>query len=148
MAAGQLSLTRRALLAACEAPALAPARGSSLRLPALDAGPMSTDAEDLLEAGSSFPDDPLEDAWDYALARHAMCDAALAAAAHSEDEDLYDRLGERHEDALQSLLRTPAPDVAALALKLDLALDERSLEYFGDLAGMRALKEDARRLSA
>ena len=53
----------------------------------------------------------------------------------------------RHDDALHSLLRTPAPDVAALALKLDLALDERTLEYFGDLAGMQALKEDARRLS-
>jgi hypothetical protein len=59
--------------------------------------------------------------WKRALARFRRAAAALAAAAHSEDEDLYDRLGERHEDALQTLLRTPAPDVAALALKLDLA---------------------------
>jgi hypothetical protein len=85
--------------------------------------------------------------WKPALAHYRTCDAALAAAAHTEDEDLYDRLGERHEDALQTLLSTPAPDVAALALKLDLALDERTLEYFGDLAGMQALKEDARRLA-
>jgi hypothetical protein len=85
--------------------------------------------------------------WKRALARFRRADAALAAAAHTEDEDLYDRLGERHDDALQSLLRTPAPDVAALALELDLALDERSLEYFGGFAGIQALKADARRLS-
>jgi len=131
MAAGQLSLTRRALLAACAAPALAPA---------------DADAHDLLEVGS-FPDDPIEDTWDFALAHYRMCEMALDAVAHTEDEALYDRLGERHHDALQTLLRTPAPDVAALALKLDLALDERTLEYFGDLAGMQALKQDARRLS-
>jgi hypothetical protein len=88
-----------------------------------------------------------EATWKRALTRYRRADAALAAVAGSEDEALYDRVGERHEDALQSLLRTPAPDVAALALKLDLALDERSLEYFGDLAGMQLLKADARRLS-
>jgi hypothetical protein len=88
------------------------------------------------------------DGWARALAHYRTCEAALAAAGHSEDEDLYDRLGERHEDALQDLLRAPAPDIAALACKLDLALDERSLEYFGDLAAMRAIKQDARRLSA
>lgn len=142
MAVGQLSLTRRALLAACAAPALVPAR--ALCRPALAA---EMDVDVLPVDDLPFPDDPLEDAWDYAVAHYRMCDAALAAAAHSEDEELYDRLGERHEEALQGLLRTPAPDVAALAVKLDLALDERSLEYFGDLAGMQLLKADARRLS-
>jgi hypothetical protein len=87
------------------------------------------------------------DGWRKALAHYRMCDAALDAAAHTENEDLYDRLGERHDDALQALLRTPAPDVAALAMKLDLALDERTLEYFGDLDGLKMLKADARRLS-
>ncbi|HEY0311602.1 MAG TPA: hypothetical protein VGC56_03825 [Allosphingosinicella sp.] len=89
----------------------------------------------------------VERKWNRALARYQRADAALAAAADSEDEAFYDRVGERHEEALQSLLRTPATDIAALALKLELALDERSLEYFGDLAGMQLLKADARRLS-
>jgi hypothetical protein len=48
---------------------------------------------------------------------------------------------------LLALLHTPAPDVAALAMKLDFALDERTLEYFGDLAAMHAIKQDAHRLS-
>src|SRR3954470_2841340 len=86
--------------------------------------------------------------WDKALARFRAADSALAAAAHTEDEDLYDRLGIRHERALQRLLRTPAPTVAALALKLDLALDERAGECIGDSVAMKELKRDANRLAA
>jgi hypothetical protein len=82
------------------------------------------------------------------LALFKKADAALAAAVHTEDEDLYDRLGVRHERALQRLLRTPAPHLAALAAKLDLALDERTVEFFGDAAAMKALKQDARRLAS
>jgi hypothetical protein len=85
--------------------------------------------------------------WDRALARFQRAEAALAAAAQTEDEALYDRLGARHDIALRRLLRTPAPHLAALALKLDLALDERSLEFAGDAAAMKALKDDARRLA-
>ena len=144
MAAGQLSLTRRALLAACAAPALAPA--SAFGHTGRDNATTGAEAHDLLDV-SSWPDDPVEDAWDYALAEYRLRDLELAEAAHTEDEDLYDRLGERHDDALQNLLRTPAPDVASLAVKLDLALDDRTLEYFGDLAGMRAIKADAHRLA-
>ena len=66
--------------------------------------------------------------WDHALKKYQKAEAALAAAAHTDDEALYDRLGTRHERALQRLLRTPAPTVAALALKLDLALYERAEE--------------------
>jgi hypothetical protein len=142
MAAGQLSLTRRALLAACAAPALAPPRH-----PGLDPGSMNTEPGSSREPCSWIADQVRNDAWGRTLAHYRTCDAALAAAAHTDDQDLYDRLGERRDDALQSLLHTPAPDVAALAIKLDLALDERTLEYFGDLAGMKAIKEDARRLS-
>jgi hypothetical protein len=143
MAAGQLSLTRRALLAACAAPALAPAGAPCRRGLSTDAG-----VEDRRGADFLCPDDRLEGTWNHALAYYRTCDDALAAAAHVEDEDLYDRLGERHDGALQALLGTPAPDIAALAMKLDLALDERTLEYFGDLASLQTLKADARRLSA
>jgi hypothetical protein len=82
------------------------------------------------------------------LSRYQKAEAALAAAAHTEDEDLYDRLGARHDRALQRLLRAPAPHLAALAAKLDLALDERAGEFIGDAAAMKALKQDARRLAA
>jgi hypothetical protein len=82
------------------------------------------------------------------LSQFQKAEAALAAAAHTADEDFYDRLGARHDRALRRLLRTPAPDVAALALKLDLALDDRSLEFAGDAAAMKALKQDAHRLAA
>jgi hypothetical protein len=86
--------------------------------------------------------------WDRALKKYQKAEAALVAAAQTQDEALYDRLGDRHEAALQRLLRTPAPTVAALATKLDLALYEDAVEYIGDAAAMRALKQDARRLAA
>jgi hypothetical protein len=77
----------------------------------------------------------------------AAADVALAAAAGEPDE-VYDPIGSRHEAALQRLLRTPAPDAAALARKLELALDERAGEFFGDEAAMKAIKRDARRIAA
>jgi len=85
--------------------------------------------------------------WDRAFAVLQKAQAALDAVAHIPDEDLYDRVGARHERALQRLLRTPAPDLPALAAKLELALDERSGEFFGDSAAMKAIKRDARRLA-
>jgi len=86
--------------------------------------------------------------WNRALAKYQKAESALAAAAHTEDEALYDRLGDRHEAALQRLLLTPAPTIAALALKLDLALYEAACEFTADLAAMRVLKADARRLAS
>ena len=76
-----------------------------------------------------------------------MADAALAAAGAAPDQ-VYDLLGARHDAALRRLLRTPAPDVAALAYKLELALDERTEEFFGDQTAMKAVKRDVRRLAA
>jgi hypothetical protein len=86
--------------------------------------------------------------WDRALKKYQKAEAALAAAVHTEDQALYDRLGDRHDRAVQRLLLTPAPTIAALALKLDLALYERACEFTADLPAMRALKQDARRLCA
>ena len=85
--------------------------------------------------------------WTRALARFDAAEAALAEAAGAPDE-VYDPIGARHEVALQHLLRTPAPDAAALARKLELALDERAGEFFGDEAAMKAIKRDARRIAA
>ncbi|HEY0312928.1 MAG TPA: hypothetical protein VGC56_10590 [Allosphingosinicella sp.] len=88
-----------------------------------------------------------DEKWKKALARFQKAEAALTAAAHTHDEALYDRLGTRHEAALQRLLRTPAPNIAALAAKLDLALYQDAVEFIGDAAAMRAIKQDARRLA-
>jgi hypothetical protein len=85
--------------------------------------------------------------WDRALARFAAAEAAIAAAAGAPDH-VYDPIGARHHIALARLLRTPAPDLAALARKLDLALEERTVEFIGDEVAMRMLKQDAYRLAA
>jgi hypothetical protein len=85
--------------------------------------------------------------WDRAFTLFEKAQAELDAAAHTPDEDLYDRLGARHTRAMRRLLRTPAPDLPAVAAKLELALDERSGEFFGDETDMNAIKSDVRRLA-
>jgi len=49
--------------------------------------------------------------------------------------------------ALRRLLRVPAPDLAALALKLELAVDDQAWELTGAEEYLGALKDDARRLA-
>ena len=150
MADGQHKLSRRALLGAvCAAPLV--------RHPGLDPGSMNTV---LVQPGTAvFMDSGLRrndgggrfcavTLWDRAFARFEKAQAALDTAAHTPDEDFYDRLGTRHDRAMRRLIRTPAPDLHALAAKLDLALDERSGEFFGDSADMKAIKSDARRLAS
>ena len=143
MAGAHLSLTRRALLAgACAVPALAAA--VPLRHPELVSGSSWSPAGE----GEDWMLKLVQhDRWHLALTAYQKAKAALAAAAHTEDEALYDRLGERHDRALQRLLFTPAPTIAALALKLDLALYEPALEFIGDEAALRSFKQDAHRLS-
>ncbi len=48
--------------------------------------------------------------------------------------------------SLKKLLRTPAPDLPALALKIDLTVDHEVAELTGGGACLAALKRDARRL--
>jgi len=128
MAAGQLSLTRRALLAgACTAPVV-PTGGHRVSVQ------VSEDAE---------RDGP----WRLALDRFREADALLAEAARTEDEEYYDRLGARHDSAVKRLLLTPAPDAAALAFKLDLLVAEQAWEMRGGELCMAALKRDAHRLA-
>ena len=121
MAAGQLSLTRRALLAgACAAPAVA--------------GGAVLETED----GGR---------WRLAVDRFREADARLAAAAHSEDESLYDRLGARHNAAVKALLRTPAPTLVALALKLDLLISQQAWEMTGGELCLESLRRDVYRFA-
>src|SRR5688500_6189431 len=138
MAAGQHKLSRRALLGAvCAAPAVAVIQA--------EAGISVGRSRSGSRRGPGFRRD--DGRWEKALAGFAAAESAVAAAAGASEE-VYDPIGMRHEAALRRLLRTPAPDVAALAKKLELALDERSGEFFGDEAAMKAIKRDARRLAA
>lgn len=83
-------------------------------------------------------------AWAKALARFALAEEGLEAAAHSEDDDLYDRALSRHYAALAKLLRTAAPDLAAVARKLDLILQHQVIELSFGEAAFAALGRDLR----
>jgi len=159
MADGQLKLSRRALLGAvCAAPVVSVVEGpvvaaslspSSRRRPGSPGDPLGALPEG--DPGLRRDDDVAQSfvvtKWDRALARYRQADAALSAAARTPDEDAYNRLDDRHDRALARLLATPAPDVAALALKLDLTLYDRFVEFTADAAAMKAIKRDAHRLS-
>lgn len=170
MAAAEHKLSRRALLGAAFA---VPALGADTltRHPGLGSHQSST-LMGHLHPGSTFslfpptpegrwmPDRARHDEegdvgdsfavtkWDRALARFRRAEAALAAVAHTEDDNLYDRVLGRFNDALRRLLRSPAPNVAALAAKLGLAVRHLAWELTGGEACMAALLRDARRLAA
>jgi hypothetical protein len=55
------------------------------------------------------------------------------------------RLGE-HSAALLRLMKVRAPDLAALALKIELAIDQEVGSLTGGEACLAALKRDVRRL--
>jgi hypothetical protein len=85
--------------------------------------------------------------WNAALARFRSAEGALAAA-EAADETAYDRLAARCDTAMCRLLRTPAPDAAALAVKLELTIEHLVWELAVGDACMAALLRDARRLAA
>jgi hypothetical protein len=86
-------------------------------------------------------------AWSKALARYARAEAGLEGVAHSEDDEAYDRALGGHNAALARLLRAPAPDLAAVAAKLDLILRHQVFELnFGE-ASLAALRRDVRRFA-
>lgn len=128
MAAGQLSLTRRALLAgACAAP--------------LAGGGGDVVADGVREAANG------DGVWRSALRRLNEAEALMMQAGDTQDERLYDRLGARHDAALKALLRTPAPHLAALAFKLDLLIAEQAWEITGGELCLAALRRDAHRFA-
>jgi hypothetical protein len=125
MADAHLSLTRRALLAgACTVPVLSAVepKATEGRRPLLFSAPPAAG-----RPPSPFlpPDPPAQEGtatppqgdgesfvvtnWDRALKRYEKAESALAAA-RTEDEALYDRLGTRHDRALQRLLLTAGPN--------------------------------------
>lgn len=97
-----------------------------------------------------------EEKWQRALARLRTAEAEVRAVARltaggtaEEEEALqeaYDaRLGE-HSAALLRLMKVRAPDLAALALKIELVIDEEVGTLTGGEFCLAALKRDVRRL--
>lgn len=136
MASGEHSCTRRVVLGA----AVAAVPGASLRI------------------GGASPEREAE--WRSSLAAFRAAEAemrafeAASSGSHRPFEEQW-ALDERFSDlvvacngALRRLLRTPAPDLAALALKIELAVDRDAAAHSGGEACMAALKADARRLAA
>jgi hypothetical protein len=62
-------------------------------------------------------------------------------------EDRFGDLDSLRLAALRRLFRIPAPDLAALSLKLELALADRAWELEGCEGCLAAMAEDARRLA-
>ena len=98
----------------------------------------------------------VEEKWQRALARLKAAEADVRAVARltaggsaEEEEALqgdYDaRLGE-HTAAMVRLMKVRAPDLAALALKIELAIDEEVGTLTGGEPCLAAVKRDVRRL--
>jgi hypothetical protein len=64
--------------------------------------------------------------------------------AHSEDDEVYGRSPGRHGAALARRLRAPAPDLGAVAEKLDSIVQYKAVELdFAD-AAVASLRKDIR----
>ena len=132
MAAGQHKLSRRALLGAvCAAPVLS-------RHPGLDPG--STFSRLASPQGRWIPDQVRDDEraesfvvtiWDRALARFQKAQVAVDAASGEPNQERYDALVDSADESMCALLALPAPDLAALAAKLDLIVTHLAWELTG-----------------
>lgn len=87
-----------------------------------------------------------DDRWERALARLRAAEVALTAVQGAEDV-VFDPVLGRFNRALARLLRTPAPDIAALAGKLDLLLVHEVWELGFARPCLAALRRDAGRLA-
>ena len=104
------------------------------------------------------PPRPGEDRWRRALAAFEAAEAELraferrTAGAPWEEQEAVERGMDEHLDvlypALRRLLRLPAPDLHALARKIELAIDHEVGTLNGGEACLALLKRDARRLAA
>jgi hypothetical protein len=144
MADGQHKLSRRALLGAvCASPALSviPAEAGISGRPAPSPSPW--------DPGFRRDDENCAvTIWDRALARFHEAQVVLDAARHEEDEDTYDALLDSHSEALITLLALPAPDLPALAAKLDVIVPQLAWELTGCEDCLDRLRHDAHRLAA
>ncbi|MGZ8287061.1 MAG: hypothetical protein ACXW27_15115 [Allosphingosinicella sp.] len=86
--------------------------------------------------------------WDRALARFQEAQATLDAARSEPDQDAYDALLDAHTEALCAILALPAPDLPALAAKLDIIVPHQAWELTGCEDRLEILRQDAHRLAA
>lgn len=71
----------------------------------------------------------------------------LDAASSEAEEEAYDALLDAHSEALTALLALPAPDLPALAAKLDVIVPQFAWELGGCEDCLQNVREDARRLA-
>ena len=86
--------------------------------------------------------------WDRALARFQAARAAVDAATGDPDQGRYDALLDSATDALSALLALPAPDLAAVAAKLDAIVARQAWELTGSEDCLEILRQDTHRLAA
>ncbi|MEA3014669.1 MAG: hypothetical protein QOD42_3214 [Sphingomonadales bacterium] len=150
MAAREHKVSRRVLLgAACAIPLI--------RHPGLDPGSTFSSQP---SQGKGIPDQVRNDdgsdkaqsiavtKYDRAFATFLIAEAAVNAAAGEPDEDRYDALLGRLNNALRRLLRGPTPHLPALAAKLAAANRHLAWELTGAETCIAALARDARRLAS
>jgi len=153
MAAPEHNPSRRALLGA--AVALPFVGGEGLRHAPVGADPALSPSND---SGSGIPDQVRDNGkWERALAAFQKAEAKLraferrTAGAPWEEQEAVEREMDERLDALgpamRRLMRTPAPDLKALAKKIELMVDHDMGSDTGGEACLAALKRDARRLA-
>ena len=157
MAAADLNPSRRALLgAAFAAPLLTAVEGPVLTIanaaaPAAPHEPPLSNVADKhpsptpqRESGNSFA----VTKWDRALARFRRAEGAVLALEGGPDEEAFGRAHDRFNLTLRRLFATPAPDIAALAVKLEAAVAAELADLTYAPPALAALAADARRLSS
>lgn len=85
--------------------------------------------------------------YDFAADPEARAVASAALAAFQPFEDRLNVLEDLRDGAVKRLLRTPAPDLPALALKIELAVDEEVATLAGGERCLAVLKADGWRLA-
>lgn len=149
-------VSRRVLLgAACALPVLSAVEGPLVRHPERVSGPIPpparTSPEWMLKRvqhndGAAATHSLTVTKWDRALAAYRHAETALAAMQGAPDA-LFDPCNLRFNRALSRLLRTPAPDLPALAAKLDLLVAHEAWELSFAAPSLAALTRDAHRLA-
>jgi hypothetical protein len=142
MAGGQHKLSRRAVLAGACAGVAVPLG----RHPGLDPGSTFLQAlpKERWMPDQVRHDDQLDVRWERAAAGYARAALGIERVAHTQDDDLYDRVLGRHNAALSRLLRARAPDLRAVAEKLELILRHKVFELSFGEAALEALRRDVR----
>jgi hypothetical protein len=139
MAGDQLNRSRRALLGAAVGLVARAAPVESRGSPHVGA---RASGEEWARALGAFG------AAEAALRTIAQASAGGSFEAEEALEGEYDRVLDAHHAALRRLLRLPAPDLPALALKIALTIDHEVATLSGGGACLAALRRDAQRLAA